>query len=188
MPTISKSKADTSFWLELLRYLAVGVYGTLIDYVVEVWVTSLLHGWVSANQSNHIAAFFITFVVGLIGFLVATPATWSLNAVWAFRNVADEKQAKSFKGAGLFTLYAFLGLVGASIIGFLGYMICLEWTSINVNILNVNFSTLFGADIATFWAFTIVFVLKTAFSTIFNYVTRKFILYKAPKKEDVPQA
>lgn len=187
MPSLSKSKADTSFWLELLRYLSVGVYGTLIDYVVEVWLTSLFHGWVSANEANAIAAFFIMFLIGFLGFLIATPATWSLNAVWAFRNVEDEKGAKSLKGAVLFTFYAFLGLVGASIIGFLGYMTCREWSGLHVNILKVDFNTLFRSDIVTFWAYTVVFVLKTAFSTIFNYLIRKFVLYKAPKKEALPQ-
>ena len=178
---INNNSKVGSFLAELFRFLVIGVYATLIDYVVEVWMGSLLAGWISSNPGNHFFAYLTTFVLGLIGFLFGTPATWSLNAVWVFRNVEDEKKGRSLKGALLFTVFAFAGLVLASIVHFLGYMICLEWTSLNINILNINFSTLFKEDVATFWAFTIVFVLKTGVSTVFNYVTRKLILFKGPK-------
>ena len=126
-----------SFIAELFRFLVIGVYATLIDYVVEVWMGSLLAGWIASNPGNHFFAYLTTFVLGLIGFLFGTPATWSLNAVWVFRNVEDEKKGRSLKGALLFTIFAFAGLVLASIVHFLGYMICLEWTDLNINILPV---------------------------------------------------
>lgn len=179
---MNKSKA-ASFIAELFRFVVIGVYATLIDYVVEVWLASLMSDWISSNPGNHLFAYLTTFVLGLIGFLFGTPATWSLNAVWVFRNVEDDSKGKSLKGALLFTLFAFAGLVIASIVHFLGYMICLEWTDLNINILEINFSTLFKEDIATFWAFSIVFVLKTGFSMVFNYVTRKLFLFKGPKAE-----
>ena len=174
---------DSSIFLELVRFVLIGGYATVIDYVVEVWLESLLAGWITSNPGNHVFAFMATFVVCLIGFLFGTPATWSLSAVWGFRNVEDEKRGKSLKGAMMFTGFAFLGLVLASIIQFLGYMICLEWSGWNINILEINFSTLFKEDINTFWAFTVVFVLKTIASMTFNYITRKLIIFKPPKKE-----
>ena len=176
-----KSNKWVSFLAEFIRFILIGLYGTFIDYVIEVWGGSLFAGWISSNPGNHLFAYLTTFVLGFAGFLVATPATWSLNAVWVFRNVEDESKGKSLKGALLFTGLSFLGLLLASVIHFLGYMVCLEWTDLNINILEINFSTLFKEDIATFWAFTIVFVLKTAASTIFNYLTRKFFLFKGPK-------
>ena len=113
-------RLDRAFWLELIRFLLVGVYGTLIDYVVEVWATSIFASWIGATE-NYIAAFFIQF---------------------------------------------------------LGYMVCLKWSGWGINILDIDFSTLFGEDIKVFASYTVVFVLKTAFTTVFNYVTRKFILYR----------
>lgn len=177
---------DSSIFLELVRFVLIGAYATVIDYVVEVWLESLLSGWITSNPGNHLFAFMATFVIGLVGFLFGTPATWSLSAVWGFRNVEDERKGKSLKGALIFTAFAFAGLVLASIIQFLGYMTCLEWTNLNINILNINFSTLFKEDVATFWAFTIIFGLKTVVSMTFNYLTRKFIIFRAPKKKEEP--
>ncbi len=167
-----KSKA---FWGELLRFLAVGIYGTLIDYVVEVWVTSFFS---SSLTSNYVSAFFIQFGISLVGFLIALPSTWSLSAVWAFKDAEDKEGTRSAKGMAKFALFAFLGLLCGAIVQFLGYMTCIEWSGWGINILDIDFSTLFGSDVLVFWSYTVVFVLKTAATTIFNYVTRKFILYK----------
>ena len=136
--------------------------------------------WISGNDS-HFIAFIIQFLISLIGFVVATPSTWSLSAIWAFKNKGDQNETKSIKGAFKFTGFAFLGLLGGALIQLLGYMVCLEWSGLNINILDIDFSTLFNSSINVFLAFTIVFVFKTGFTTIFNYVTRKFILYKAKK-------
>ncbi len=174
---------EDNAWLELFRFLAVGLYGTLIDYIVEVWCTSLFSSW--ANGSNsHFLAFLIQFLISLIGFVIATPSTWSLSAIWAFKNKGDQQETKSIKGAMKFTGFAFLGLLGGALIQLLGYMICLEWSGLNINILNIDFSTLFNSSINVFLAFTLVFVFKTGFTTVFNYVTRKFILYKNKEKKD----
>ena len=169
-------RLDRAFWLELIRFLLVGVYGTLIDYVVEVWATSIFASWIGATE-NYIAAFFIQFLIIIIGFIVATPSTWSLSAIWAFKDSATQ-ESKSLRGAAKFTGFAFLGLLGGAIIQFLGYMICLKWSGWGINILDIDFSTLFGEDIKVFASYTVVFVLKTAFTTVFNYVTRKFVLYR----------
>lgn len=182
MEKVALSKED-NVWLELLRFLAVGLYGTLIDYIVEVWCTSLFSSWISGN-SSHFVAFIIQFLISLIGFVIATPSTWSLSAIWAFKNKGDQKETKSIKGALKFTGFAFLGLLGGALIQLLGYMICLEWSGLNINILDINFSTLFNSSINVFLAFTIVFIFKTGFTTVFNYVTRKFILYKTKKQEN----
>lgn len=188
MALLDKESRQKSLLWEIVRFVVIGVYGTLIDYVCEVWLTSLLNGWISANSSNHVAAFFILFLISVLGLIISYPATWSLTSVWGFQNVSkeSEKEAKSFKGSLKFLMWAFLGLIGGAIIQFLGYMICLEWSGWNINILNINFLTLFQADIGTFWAYTIIFCLKTGFTMVWNFVTRKLFIYKAPK-EDVAQ-
>ncbi|MCF0113267.1 MAG: hypothetical protein HUJ60_04765 [Bacilli bacterium] len=171
--------------MEIIRFGVIGVYGTILDYVCEVWITSFFADWVNANAGNRIAAFFIAFFISFLGMLIATPATWSLTSVWGFKNVReeDEKEAKSFKGNLKFLFWATLGLIGGAIIQFLGYMFCLEWSGLGINILKINFSTLFKSDVATFWCFTIVFVIKTAFTMVWNFITRKLFIYRAPKEE-----
>lgn len=174
----SKLKLDKRFWTELLRFLVVGLYGTLIDFVCEVWITSMANGLISSVKESAILAFLVQFLISVIGFLIGTPATWSLSSVWAFRDSEKAEENKSAKGALRFTLWAFAALLGGAIIQFLGYMICYKWSGWNINILDISFSTLFSSSINVFWCYTVVFVAKTAFTTIFNYLTRKFIIYK----------
>lgn len=176
---------DTSLLLEIVRFAIIGLYATLIDYIAEVWMTSLIGS--AADNVGHLAAFFIQFAVSLGGMLIGTPVTWSLSTVWAFRNVneEDEKKARTLKGNLKFLMWGFFGLVGGAIIQFIGYMTCLEWTGWGVNIIkDINMGNLFSSGIKAFWCYTVVFVLKTGFTTIWNYVTRKLFIYRAPKKEE----
>lgn len=181
-------KDKNSLFREIIRFAVIGVYGTLIDFLVELVFTSFLHDWVSANEANHIAAFFIAFLLSFIGMLIATPATWALTGVWGFQNVEEKakKKANSVKGSLIYTGWQTAGLVGGAAIQFVGYMLCLEWSGWGINILSVDFSTLFKQEIGTFFAFTTVFVLKTAFTMVWNFVTRKLFIYKSATKKEAP--
>lgn len=181
-----KFNKDTSILMELIRFVVIGVYGTLIDFAIEGWVTSIVSKQ-TANL-NHVAAFFAMFAISVVGFLVSTPATWSLTSIWGFRNVEKEAEAKSrsLKGGLWFTFYAFLGLLIGAFIQFIGYMACLEWSGWGINILGgFSFETMFGTEggLKIFFAWFVVLVIRTIFTMTFNYLTRKFILYKAPKAE-----
>ncbi len=176
---------DTSILMELIRFVIIGLYGTLIDFAIEGWITSM-----TSNQTanmGHIPAFFVLFAISLVGFIVATPATWSLTAIWGFRNVEEEsaKKSKTLKGSLMFTFWALVGLLIGAVIQFLGYMTCLEWSGMNINILGgFNFQKMFvEGETGTFIAWLVVMVIRTAFTMTFNYLTRKFILFKAPKEK-----
>lgn len=178
---------DKSIFMELVRFVVIGVYGTLIDFAIEGWVTSMLAD--KTSGLGHVAAFFVMFLISIVGFLVATPATWSLTSIWGFRNVEKEAEAKakSLKGNLIFTFWAFVGLLIGAVIQFIGYMTCLEWTGWNINILGgFSFDRMFGegGDIKIFWAWAVVLVIRTCFTMVFNYVTRKLFIYKAPKPEE----
>ena len=177
---------DKSIFWELFRFVVIGVYGTLVDLAVEGWVTSALSSHVA--NAGHIGAFFIMFAISIIGFLVSTPASWSLTSVWGFRNVEkeSEKKAKSFKGMLVFTVWSFAALLLGAVIQFFAYMICLEWSGLNINILGgFSFDKMFGegGDIRVFFAWAITMVIRTMVTMVFNYVTRKLFIYKAPKEE-----
>ena len=179
-----KFDKNTNLLMEIARFVVVGVYATIIDFAVEGWVTSMVSGFTAGL--GHIASFFMMFLISVIGFIVATPANWSLNSVWAFRNVEEsaEAKAKSFKGMLLFTFYSALALVFGAIIQFFGYMICLEWSGWGIDILGgFNFDVMFNqGHYEVFWAWAIVLVIRTAFTMVFNYLTRKIFIYKAPKQ------
>ena len=177
---------DTSILMELIRFVIIGLYGTLIDFAIEGWVTSMTS--TKTAEMSPIPAFFVLFAISLVGFLVATPATWSLTAIWGFRNVEEEsaKKQKTLKGSLMFTFWALVGLLIGAVIQFIGYMTCLEWSSLHINILGgFNFQKMFvEGESATFVAWLVVMVIRTAFTMTFNYLTRKFILFKAPKAKE----
>ena len=180
-----KDRNKSLFW-ELVRFVIIGIYGTLIDTAVEGWLTSMLSS--RSAQAGHIGAFFILFAISVIGFLVSTPASWSLTSVWGFRNVEKEaeKKAKSFKGLFVFAFWAAMALLLGAFIQFIGYMTCLEWSGWNINILGgFNFDVMFNqGHTEIFWAWAVVMVIRTAFTMVFNYLTRKFFIYKAPKEAE----
>jgi putative flippase GtrA len=181
---LEKPNHDRSLFWELVRFVVVGVYATVIDFAVEGWATSMLSNY--TEGLGHVAAFFAMFGISVIGFIIATPANWSLNSVWAFRNVEAEaeKKARSLKGVLIFTFWSAMALLFGALIQFLGYMICLEWSGWDINILGgFNFDVMFKqGHYEVFFAWAVVLVIRTAFTMVFNYVTRKVFIYKAPKE------
>ncbi len=187
---MEKKTRDTSLWLELIRFVVIGGYATLLDMAVEGWVTSMFSS--KTAGAGHVAAFFWMFLISLFGFVLATPANWSLSSVWGFRNVDEEseKTAKSYKGLLKFIFWSFLALVLGAFIQFIGYMTCIEWSGLNIDILGgFSFEKMFGADgsLTVFWAWLIVFVIRTIVTLTFNYLSRKLFIYKAPKEAKTPQ-
>ena len=182
---MEKNTRDSNIWLELIRFVIIGGYATLLDMAVEGWITSMLSSRTAG--AGHVGAFFWMFLISVAGFVLATPANWSLSSVWGFRNVDEEseKSAKSFKGLLKFIFWSFLALVLGAFIQFLGYMTCIEWSGWNINILGgFSFEKMFGegGSLLVFWAWLVVFVIRTIVTLTFNYVSRKLFIYKAPKE------
>ena len=187
---MEKKTRDTNIWLELIRFVIIGGYATLLDMAVEGWITSMLS--TKTAGAGHVAAFFWMFLISVAGFILATPANWSLSSVWGFRNVdaESEKTAKSYKGLLKFIFWSFLALVFGAFIQFIGYMTCIEWSGWNIDILGgFSFEKMFGENgsLLVFWAWLVVFVIRTIFTLTFNYLSRKLFIYKAPKEAKAPQ-
>lgn len=187
---MEKKTRDTNIWLELIRFVIIGGYATLLDMAVEGWITSMLS--TRTAGAGHVAAFFWMFLISVAGFILATPANWSLSSVWGFRNVdaESEKTAKSYKGLLKFIFWSFLALVFGAFIQFIGYMTCIEWSGWNIDILGgFSFEKMFGENgsLLVFWAWLVVFVIRTIFTLTFNYLSRKLFIYKAPKEAKNPQ-
>ena len=187
---MDKKTRDSNIWLELIRFVVIGGYATLLDMAVEGWITSAVSS--KTVGAGHVAAFFWMFLISIAGFVLSSPANWSLSSVWGFRNVESEaeKKAKSFKGLLSFVFWSFLALVLGAFIQFIGYMICIEWSGWGIDILGgFSFEKMFGegGSLASFWAWLIVFVIRTIVTLTFNYVTRKLFIYKAPKEAKTTQ-
>lgn len=187
---MEKKARDTNIWLELIRFVIIGGYATLLDMAVEGWITSMLS--TKTAGAGHVAAFFWMFLISVAGFILATPANWSLSSVWGFRNVdaESEKTAKSYKGLLKFVFWSFLALVLGAFIQFIGYMTCIEWSGWNLDILGgFSFAKMFGegGSLLVFWAWLVVFIIRTIVTLTFNYLSRKLFIYKAPKETKTPQ-
>ena len=50
------------------------------------------------------------------------------------------------------------------------------------DITKVSWADLFNEGGMVFWAFVIIFCVKTLITMIYNYLTRKLIIFKSPKK------
>ncbi len=172
----------TNRGLEILRFLVTGIVCALVDFVVSYFVlaglvkTGMDNGWANALSIA-------------VGFLVSVVLNYLLSTFWVFRNVKDESASKK----PMFIFWFVVLSAGAMFLS-IGTMqlcafICLNAWNIDIiskadTIVGEIFSFSFWGDVA-FWAYFISFVIKTFVGLVWNYLTRKFILYRDPKQECV---
>lgn len=174
----------TSRGLELLRFLVTGIVCALIDFIVSYLV---LAGLVKADMPSAWA----NAISIAIGFIVSVILNYLLSTYWVFKNVKDEKASKK----PLF-IFIFVVLSAGAMFLSIGTMelcsfICLKAWDIDIiskadSIISEIFSFSFWGDIS-FWAYFISFIIKTFVGLVWNYLTRKFILYREPKKEKIDE-
>ena len=171
----------TNRGLEILRFLVTGIVCAIADFIVSYFVlaglvkTGMESGWANALS---IAA----------GFVIGVILNYILSTFWVFQNVRDEKASKKPLFIVLFVILS----AGAMLLS-IGTMqlcafVCLNAWNIDIiskadTIVGEIFSWTFWGDIA-FWAYFISFAIKTFVGLVWNYLTRKLILYREPKKED----
>lgn len=166
-------KRKKNIWLELFRFVLVGGGATLIDFVCEWAIFALIGDSLSAAWKNAIAV--------TVGFIVSTIFNYLLSLIWVFKNVKDEKKARSKSYALYFVILSAIGLGIGIGLQELGQVTCMS--SFSIDISSISFKNVFSQNSNAFWAFTVVFVLKTMVTMVYNYLTRKLILFKAPKDE-----
>ncbi len=184
---IKKEKRKQSRALEILRFLVTGVIATAIDagifYVLMKFVFNDLAAQGGENGWGGYVAWGISTT---ISFLVSCFVNFFISRLWVYQNVDKNINTKTQK--------AFWTYVGLSSIGWLiglavqegGVFLCnFLWADLKLStdFVKVSFSELWGKEGLAFWAFAAIFVIKTCITLIYNYLTRKHIIFKAPKKE-----
>lgn len=174
-----KQQKDKNIWLEIIRFVLTGGICTLIDF----FCTFAMMRWIlpSLAQSHEYIAWAIAT---LFGFVVSTIVNFILSRVFVFKNT--NVNTKTF---GYFMFYAGLSVVGFLIglgIQELGVFIVQATTSIAIgyDITKVSFVELFQEGGLSFWLFAIIFVIKTLIVLVWNYLSRKFFIFRAPKIEE----
>ena len=172
---MEKTEKNKKISLEIIRFVITGAVCALLDFLTSYLVTVLLK-----NSGLHDTL--IVALSTLAGFIVGVITNYILSTIWVFKNVREGTKSKSFLFIFLFVLLS----IGGWALSFgtmeLCRIIIQNQSGININEVQIAFSAITTAD---FWLFAVSFALKTLVGMVWNYLTRKFILYKAPKEEKV---
>ena len=175
------SDRKTSRTWELFRFLVCGVAAALTDYLFCQLVVLLLH--------NHLSEIWVTIISTAIGFIFGVVVNYLISTFWVYQNVDKDVKTKSKLFITLFivlSLCAMLLSIGAMLL--CNLVIVSAWGN-EYNIVNLSVMELIkehGIKFlgqGLFWAYFISFCIKTLVGLVFNYFTRKYILYKEPKSK-----
>ena len=161
---------------ELIKFLITGVICAAADFLTTSLFLRICAGLPGPAQSA---------ISLLAGFMVGVILNYILSTYWVFRGKQDSKVTKSVKFIVLFIIFSAI----AYGLSYGTYELCriIIWNagSININDANINYilQFTFWGD-ALFWLFALAFVLKTLVGLIWNYFTRKYILYKRKNVEE----
>ena len=167
------SKKDNT--IELLKFLVTGVFCAGADFLTSSIFLRICNSLPNTLQSA---------IALLAGFLVGVILNYILSTYWVFRGKKDTKTTRSTKFILLFILFSAI----AYGLSFGTYELCRviinAAANININDANIDYilQFKFWGD-ALFWLFAMAFVLKTLIGLIWNYVTRKYFLYKEDKNQ-----
>lgn len=148
---------------EIIRFVVVGLTATLADYLTSLLFLKVIYtdqtpifGGDSLSRSLVLAK--------TMGYVVGIIVNYILSTFFVFKNVEDKKKSRSVLGFVIFSLL--------SIGGFL----------INLGITKLG-NLIYSVD-NNIWWYTFVFIVATGVVLIYNYITRKYILYREPKEEN----
>lgn len=180
-----KEKRKKNVFLEILRFVVIGILCTAIDFTIQFCL--MKWAFPSLIAMGTWAEFLSWGLSVTIAFIVATIVNFVFSRLWVYQNVDKSINTKSFKA---FWIYFFLGLGGWAIgLGLqeLGVFVCNTiYTDLHLtyDFTKVSFESLFTEGGLAFWAFVVIFVIKTVVTMVYNYLTRKFVIFKKPKKEE----
>ena len=158
-----------SMW-ELVKFLITGIAAAAVD-ALTVFLCHQLFAFLPDLSSEAISIF--------LGFLVSVILNYILSTYWVFKGKQDESVTKSKRFVILFVIFSAIAF-GLS---FGTYWLCkvIFESTMGVNITEVQINYIlkftFWGDLV-FWMFAVAFVLKTLIGLIWNYFSRKYILYK----------
>lgn len=176
MTTEQKRK---NIWLELLRFIVCGIAAALTDILIAQLV-------ISAFGNSPIHKNVVIAISTAAGFAVSVIVNYLISTFWVYQNVEDKNKTKTPQ---FITIFIILSLIAMFIsIGTMLLCNVFSEAAFNINVADESFIGLIGnlgwgfLSSAIFWAYAISFIIKTLVGLIFNYFTRKYILYKAPKE------
>ena len=168
--------------LELLRFLVCGAAAALTDYLFSQLMVLILH-----NALNEV---WTTIISTAVGFACGVAVNYVISTFWVYQNVDKNVKTKSKRFILWFVLLSFCAMmlsIGAMLL--CNVIIVAIWGQ-NYSIVKLSVMELMKTNgikflaQGIFWAYFISFCIKTLVGLVFNYFTRKYILYKEPKAQD----
>lgn len=160
---------------ELFRFIVTGIVCALIDFLISYGVLALLNkAGLEGIAANAIST--------TCGFIVGVIVNYLLSTFWVFKNVSEDTNTKSVKFIIAFVILSACawGLSVGTMA--LCSLVCKNAWNIVIDegvdkIIKKVFTFTFWDDV-TFWAYFVSFCLRTLVGLVWNYFTRKYILYK----------
>lgn len=149
---------------ELIRFVVVGVICTLVDFGVSALVQYVIYKDATTTTILGLTITLNIFFAALFGFIFGVITNYILSIFVVFKNVENKKTSRSVGGFSLFVLLSAIGF-------FINYGI-------------KELGNIIIPMEGNFWWFILVFGFATFVVLIYNYISRKLILFK-PKHNDV---
>ena len=158
---------------EILRFVVVGIIATIVDFVTKILITSAIGDSLS-DVYKQLIGYTCGFTLGVI-------INYVLSTFWVFKNVDNKQKTKSVKSILLFIALSLIGFgIGLGIFYGLGY----AFLAGGIDILNFSIFRFYEfITEPTFYLYTLVFGIQTLVVLFWNYISRKKLIYKAPKEE-----
>lgn len=161
---LKKFFANKALVHEIIRFVIVGGIATLVDFAIS----SLFQYWIYPNPTvwNILWIFNITasvLISTIMGFTLGVIVNYILSIVIVFKDVENKKTSQSVGG--------FLAFVGLGIIGLF----------INLAIKELG-NWIISFESSFIW-FAFVFAFATLIVLIYNYISRKLLLFRPKKNE-----
>ena len=159
---------------ELIKFLITGVVCAIADFLTTSLFLKICAGLPITAQSA---------IALLAGFIVGVTLNYILSTFWVFKGKQDRSVTKSTKFIVAFVILSAI----AYGLSYGTYELCRiifsSTAGVNINEANISYilKFTFWGD-ALFWLFFLAFFLKTLVGLIWNYFTRKYILYKRKDK------
>jgi len=172
-----ENSKDKKISLELLRFLVTGIVCALLDFLICKLLLAACGG-LPSWAANVIST--------ICGFIVGVTVNYLLSTYWVFKNVRDKNASKKPLFIVFFVLLSAVGLALSIGTMLLCEYCCKTWWNIDITKVDLKqlFSFQFWSD-PVFWAYFVSFCIRTLVGLIWNYFTRKYILYKAPKEDKI---
>lgn len=184
-----KEKHKKSRFWEIIRFLVVGVLATIVDAgVFFALMKFVFNGLAEQGGDNGWGGYLAWGISTTISFFVSCLFNFILSRLWVYQNVDKKVNTKTAKA---FWTYVGLGAIGW-LIGLAiqegGVFLCNTFwpeLKLSINFVKVSWTDLWNEAGLAFWAFAAIYVIKTCIVLIYNYLTRKFIIFKAPKEGEL---